>query len=93
MIFPKAVGDLEIRETGDEVLVHDPLHDKVHVLNRTAGFVLALCDGTRTAGEIAHSLGAAFGTAGPDVGGDVERIIDDFAAAELIETAKPAPPP
>ena len=53
---PQALTTLEIRKVGDEWLVHDPNNDKLHVLNPTAGKILELCDGTRTAADIVTIL-------------------------------------
>ncbi len=87
--FPRVTAEFEVREVGDEVIVHDPLHDKVHVLNRTAAFVLRLCDGTRTPDQIAASLGTAFVSTSAAVATDVDAILHAFADAELIERETP----
>jgi hypothetical protein len=39
-MLPKKTPEIEIRQVGDDVLVHDSLHHKVRILNRTAGVVL-----------------------------------------------------
>jgi PqqD family protein of HPr-rel-A system len=58
---PARRADIEIEPVADGYVVYDPRRDRVHHLNRTAAFVLELCDGERTAGEIAGSLQAAYG--------------------------------
>jgi hypothetical protein len=76
---------IEIRDAGEDVLVHDPARNKVHVLNRTAGRVLALCDGTQSPASIAQSLSHATGADLPLVTRDVEAILREFEALELLE--------
>jgi Coenzyme PQQ synthesis protein D (PqqD) len=71
---PIAIEGLEVRRTGLDVIVHDPQHEKIHILNRSAGDVLALCDGEHDPEQIAASLLA--GTDAPQ-----ERVLDDVLAA------------
>ena len=49
------------RDLGDEYLIYDRDSDHVHVLNRTAREVFLLCDGSRTAEQIAAELARKFG--------------------------------
>ena len=83
MANPTKTQELEIRKVGDEVLVHDPALGKVHVLNATAGAVLEMCDGARSAEEIARSLCDATGT-DTVVARDVEAILREFGALRLL---------
>ena len=84
MANPTKTQELEIRKVGDEVLVHDPALGKVHVLNATAGAVLEMCDGARSAEEIARSLSDATGADPAVVGRDVEAILREFGALRLL---------
>jgi hypothetical protein len=84
MSRPKIVGDVEIRRVGADVLVHDQVHDQVHVLNATAGFVLERCDGTRSTSEIAMALSLASGVEFAHVNLDVEAVLSEFAAVKLV---------
>jgi hypothetical protein len=83
---PMRTRDLEIRNVDKEILVHDPLHGKVHVLNRTAGRVLEMCDGTHSAAEIARSLSEASGADITIVARDIDAILETFAVLLLLET-------
>jgi hypothetical protein len=47
---------LVINDLTDEVLVYDLKRDKAHCLNQTAAAVWKLCDGQRTAAEIALAI-------------------------------------
>ncbi|MDQ6779901.1 MAG: PqqD family protein [Candidatus Eremiobacteraeota bacterium] len=75
---------LDIKTVGDEVLVHHPAGQKVHILNRTAGRILELCDGVRTPSEIAAMIGAETGADQATVDADVRRIVADFVRLGLI---------
>ncbi len=47
---------LLVRELPDETLVYDLERHQAHCLNRSAGLVFRLCDGSRTSREIAAAL-------------------------------------
>ncbi|MGP6157300.1 MAG: PqqD family protein [Vulcanimicrobiaceae bacterium] len=81
---PTKSGNLEVRKVGDEVLVHDPAHGKVHVLNATAGTILEQCDGSRTADEIARSIAEATGADIAIVSNDVAGILKEFTGLQLL---------
>ena len=54
---PKPVATADGRDLGDEYLFYDRGHDRVHVLNSTAREIFLLCDGKRTAAEVAAAFG------------------------------------
>lgn len=81
---PTKSQNLEVRKVGEEVLVHDPAHGKVHVLNATAGAILELCDGTRTPSEIADSIADATGADVAIVSRDVAGILQEFSGLHLL---------
>lgn len=62
---PTLAGGLDISESEDGLIVYQASTDKVHYLNHTAGAVLALCDGSNTAEQIAAELGDGFGLEKP----------------------------
>lgn len=84
MTNPTKAAGIEIRKAGDDVLVHDPVHDKVHVLNGTAGYVLELCDGVHSVSDIAHSISDATGAEYALVLRDIEGIVRDFEGLKLL---------
>lgn len=49
--------DLIVEELPDEVLVYDLNTDEAHCLNQTAALIWKNCDGQKSVGEIAASLG------------------------------------
>lgn len=54
VLYQKADG-LQFQEVGDEVLVHDPTAEQIHVLNKAAARILQLCDGA-PAGALVDAL-------------------------------------
>jgi hypothetical protein len=51
---------LDVNETEDGLIIYVPATDRVHHLNSTASVVLQLCNGTRTAAEIAAGVRDVF---------------------------------
>lgn len=81
---PLAVPGLEVRRSGPDVIVHDPANERIHVLNRSAGAVLELCDGAHDAAAIAASLCAATGAAPERVLPDVEAALAAFRDLRFV---------
>ena len=81
---PCKAADLDIRTVGDEVLVHHPSAQKVHILNRTAGQILELCDGIRSQDEIVDSICRDTGAQRVLVSQDVAQMIGDFTKLGLV---------
>ncbi len=50
------LGSIVIQEAEDELIVYNSRSQRAHCLNSTAASVLRLCDGSRTASEIASQL-------------------------------------
>ena len=84
MSGPRMAGELEIRTVGEEVLVHHPSAQKVHILNRTAGRILQLCDGTRSQKEIVETICAETGADAEMVARDVEGLISELTKLGLV---------
>jgi hypothetical protein len=81
---PIVVEGLDIRTAGNEVIVHDPTHEKVHVLNSTAALVLELCDGRHSTEEIAAALSARTGAPLERVRPDVEAVLRSFRELAFV---------
>lgn len=62
---PKRVDDLKIDEVDDGFIIYQPSRDRVHYLNHTGILVLELCDGSRTASEIADVIRQIYGLPAP----------------------------
>ncbi len=71
---------------GDEEVLMTSEGAKALIVNATGAAVVDLCDGTRSAGEIASFIVEHLPTAEiATVRADVDRIIDELAAAGLLE--------
>ncbi|MDB5093005.1 MAG: hypothetical protein JWO85_1106 [Candidatus Eremiobacteraeota bacterium] len=81
---PIAIEGLEVRRTGLDVIVHDPEHEKIHILNRSAGDVLALCDGKHDPEQIAASLRAGTDTPQDLVLRDVLSALETFRQLRFV---------
>jgi hypothetical protein len=81
---PTKANEMEIRKVDGDALVHDPAHDKVHVLNGTAANILEMCDGTRSSTDIARALCDVTGADFSVVSCDVAAILDEFVALQLV---------
>jgi PqqD family protein of HPr-rel-A system len=86
-VNPKKIPELETSTVGDEVLVHDSAHGKVHVLNAVAGRILELCDGTAAPSEIAARVSREFGADPSVVERDVTAMLEEFGSLQLLEAA------
>lgn len=53
LLYPKPSGTFKGTDLGDEYLFYDRDGEKVHVLNATAREIYLLCDGSRSANDVA----------------------------------------
>lgn len=81
---PRKADDLEIRSVGEEVLVHHLSAQKVHILNRTAGQILELCDGQRTSADIVDSICKETSADRATVSRDVDGLLAEFRNLGLV---------
>jgi hypothetical protein len=80
---PTIAEDLDVNETDDGLIIYQESADRVHHLNPTAAVVFALCDGTRTASEIARLVAETFGLAdSPEA--KTNACLEDLARENLI---------
>ena len=63
-IFTPAQG-LDVHETEDGLIVFNPVTDRVHHLNHTAGAVFSLCDGARDGNQLAQAIASLFSLDAP----------------------------
>ncbi|MDQ6767666.1 MAG: HPr-rel-A system PqqD family peptide chaperone [Candidatus Eremiobacteraeota bacterium] len=81
---PQKAHDLDIRTVGDEVLVHHPAAQKVHILNRTAGQILEMCNGERTPEDIVASICSETSADKEAVARDVAAMLGEFSKLGLV---------
>lgn len=77
--------NLEFQEIGDEVLVHDPASEKIHVLNKAAAKILRLCDGS-PADKLVDALMPSEDFDRTRVQNDVNKIVEHFLNLGLVKT-------
>lgn len=68
----------------DEHVLYDPRSGRVYLLNQTAAYVWALCDGARTIGEIATDLAGCFAISQREALADVVDIVETLHRADLV---------
>jgi hypothetical protein len=64
---PAPADGLDVHEVEDGFVVFDASTDRVHYLNPTATVVFSLCDGTRSAEEVAALVQSAWELESPPV--------------------------
>lgn len=86
--FPHVVLTLKCEDLGSELLVYDEGRDAYHLLNSTARLVWELCDGSRSAEQIADEVARVY-PAIPDeqIRIDVARTLEVFLASEIVTLA------
>jgi signal peptidase I len=86
-----ASGNLQIEESGAEVIVFDPALNAFHLLNTTAYGILKACTGSNTARDIAIGLRSSFGFSDFDaIVNDVSGTLELFREKGLIKAVVPA---
>ncbi len=87
-VGPLRSSALETHAAGDDLLVHDKRHAKVHVLNRTAAEVFSICDGAHDVDAIVDTIARGAGVAPERVRSDVTLVLSDFRERGLLEDAR-----
>lgn len=84
---PRAREDVVFRSVAGDWVLYDPGTQDLHVLNATAAAVWSCCDGTLSPEGIARELADALDDAPSveEVRGDVDRTLDRFRSAGLLE--------
>ena len=82
------VSDLETRVVGDEMLVHDRLNSKVHVLNKAAGEMLQRCETAHSSAELTSFLCERYAVTQEVAALDVERVIKRFCDLGLVDVTE-----
>lgn len=79
--------ELLVEPVGEDVLVLDPDSESMYQLNRTAGAVIELCDGTRTVDQIVEILHDRFRAPDPErLQRDVADTLEQMQDLGLLET-------
>ena len=81
---PRRAAGIEIAELPEGFIVRQSQPLRVHQLNNTASVILDLCDGKRTADEIAGVLAEVFGLAAPPVA-EVAACVAELRQTGVLE--------
>ena len=82
---PRVKTDLLAEVVEDDLVVLVPETDQVHLLNATAAAIYELCDGTRSAGQIAAELRHLVGNPPDEIERDVSRALEELVEKGLLE--------
>lgn len=85
-----------LSRVADRVIAHDLVAETVHVLNLTAGTVLAACDGVHDRDEAVREWAGNWGIDETEATAAVDRILDEFTQLGLVGRTSafdPPPPP
>jgi hypothetical protein len=82
---PRRKPDYRLEEMDGELLLFHLAESQIMYCNETASLIWQLCDGGRTAQEIAGLLAAAYPEAGEMIAQDVESTLRQFAEHGAIE--------
>lgn len=80
---PITAAGLDVHEAEDGLVVYAPATDTVHHLNKTAGVIFGLCDGTRDAAAIAAEVAALFALDEAPID-ETAACLSDLAASGLV---------
>ena len=82
---PKKRDDIVLQELGDEGMLYDPVHEKVHQLNHTGYVIWKLCDGTHTLTAMMEKMHSLFPqTSESTIQEDIELAVKDFRQKKLL---------
>jgi hypothetical protein len=82
------VPGLRFKPVDENVLVHDPGADMIHVLNAPAATVLELADGSRSVADIAAELAGAHAAGSERALADVTAILAEFERLGLVSARR-----
>ena len=82
---PQRLPDYRLEKMDDELLLFNPTKNKIMYCNDTASLIWELCDGERTAQEIAALLAGAYPESASAIAGDVDATLKQFQENGAIE--------
>ena len=80
----KRSDSIELRKSGEDVVVYDPKADKVHILNASAGEILETCGEPKSIKEIASALQSRYGISEAQAFEDANEAVALFRDLGLI---------
>ncbi len=68
-----------------ELMLHNPITRKFHILNPTASMIWSLCDGSHTLEQISMKLKKKFKESGEDILQDVCKTVEELRKDGFLE--------
>lgn len=84
-VLPPHREGLFVLTCGEDRVVHDDNAKRVYVLNETAALVFERCDGATSLGKVISELREEYDVCEETILRDVNRILRDFRANNLLE--------
>lgn len=82
---PERMKGVLARKIGDECMLYDPDKGAVHVINATAEFVWAMCDGSHSVQDMIRRMIGKFQVQdGTNIKSDIENVLTRFKKIEVI---------
>jgi PqqD family protein of HPr-rel-A system len=83
--LPHKRSDLQEQRVGDDLMVYDPVQQKVHVLNPTAALIFRLSDGQHDLDSLEHELRHGFAISREqDLRSDILAAIESLREKGLL---------
>jgi hypothetical protein len=82
---PRQAAGLVECPVQNELLLYDPRSDRAVALNESARAIWALCDGRRSAADVAALLGERLGLPRHALACDVGRVVSELQDAGFLE--------
>ena len=77
--------DIGEQELDGELMLHDPVADKIHLLNMTSRLIWDLADGSHTLSDMEEELRERFSIGdAQDVKGDIKKVISELREKGMI---------
>lgn len=85
-MLPIQRSNLTLHKFGDQIVLHDEVNGKVHVLNEVAAFIWSQCSNGNTIDALKEAIRSEFqGLEDADLDNDIESTLREFSARNLVE--------
>jgi hypothetical protein len=83
--LPQRRDDLQEQCVGDDLMIYDPTHRIVHILNPTAATIFRLCDGTHDLDSLEEEMRESYEFSRKfDLRSDLLAVIQSFREKGLL---------
>ncbi len=84
-VLPTKKAGFEVHDMGTEMVVHDTVRKKVHILNKAAFMIWESCDGKTTIGHLLSQMSSIFKDIPEDaVKTDIETALQNLRQIHLV---------